>query len=55
MERRVRYFALKDPFGRKRKEREDEGLPEISSHVSFPSEVPKNLSLSRICLNKINE
>lgn len=47
MEWRVRYFAVKDPFGRKRKDREDEGSPEISCHVNFPSEVHKNLSLSR--------
>lgn len=30
MERRVRHIAVKDPFGRKRKEREDEGSPKIA-------------------------
>lgn len=29
--RRVRYIAVKEPFLRKRKEREDEGSPKISS------------------------
>lgn len=43
----MKYIAVKDPFGRKRKESEDEGSPEISSHLSFPSEVPKNLSLGK--------
>lgn len=48
MERRVRYIAVKDPFGRKRKEREDEGSLEINSRVSFPSKVLENLSLSGV-------
>lgn len=51
MERRAGCIAVKNSFGRRRKKREDEGSPKISSHetmVAFPSEVLKNLSLRSV-------